>query len=130
MDTQVYLATAVRPQGEEKEGICLTDCPVYAIKKVGNDATRIEPMNNANAIADGAISAAVKAARQYMDTHGLIVDNEALVDALRAEVKQALPGALADAREAVVAGMDGCAGVTFMASMALAGIQAVKSLVA
>lgn len=50
-----------------------------------------------------------------------------LQDLLRVEVKAAIGPALADSRDALEANMSAAAEVTFVASMALAGIRAAKA---
>jgi hypothetical protein len=73
-------------------------------------------------------NAAMKAAADYVRTHGLIVDVDALVTALRTYCREALDTAMADAKEAVDCGMYQAALATFTATFRLAGINAAKSI--
>jgi len=74
-------------------------------------------------------NAAMQAAANYLSAcEAKAVDTDALVQAIRREVKSALPAALSDAREAFDAGMSAAAVQTFIASMKLAGIAASRSV--
>lgn len=73
-----------------------------------------------------AADAAMRAAADYLAIHHLTADMDALCACLRSWSKIALPKALRDAREAIDAGMGEVGVQTFLASMALAGIEAAK----
>jgi hypothetical protein len=78
-----------------------------------------------------ASDAAMEAAADWMARHGKKIGGagiDRLVAALRRELKLALPAALEDAREAFESSAANLAGPTFLASMRLAGITAVKSV--
>lgn len=87
-------------------------------------------MNDAtiNLFGDKAANVAMKAAAEYIRTNKLTVDIDAVVESLKTHVKAALGPAMDDAREAYKAGMMSVAEQTFMASMSLAGIEAVKAV--
>jgi hypothetical protein len=69
---------------------------------------------------------AMRAAAKYIRTHGLKADMDVLIVSLRANAKIRLPKAMADAKEALDCGMAQVAEATFLAEMALAGIDAAK----
>ncbi len=76
--------------------------------------------------AEAASSAAMHAAAEYLEKHGLEAEPEAVCSCIRAHVKARMGEALHDAREAADAGMTRIATDTFLATMALAGIEAAK----
>lgn len=72
---------------------------------------------------------AMKAAADYMRAKGIVWTDAvitAVTDALRVTCKAAVGPALDDAKAAFEAGMPDAAQATFLASMRLAGIEAVK----
>ncbi len=79
-------------------------------------------------LVDVATIAAVKAAREWCETtgHKFDVSDEAFCECLKSWLKIQLPIALKDAKDAVDAGMYDVANQTFIASMAIAGIEAAK----
>lgn len=83
----------------------------------------------AQALAEFARNAAIRAAREYLDHHGLEADSSALADRIAAEVRAAWAEAMDDAREALQCpNGEVMAQTTFGASMALAGIAAAKQV--
>jgi hypothetical protein len=79
-----------------------------------------------------AANTAMQAAVDFIKVNGLKgrVDLDAVVAELRRQIATALPAALDEARAAFDARMDSAATATFMASMRLAGINAVKAVAA
>lgn len=73
-----------------------------------------------------AADTAMKAAVQYIHANGLGYDLDALLACLRANVKARFQEALADSKRALDANMGKIAEQTFLATMALAGIDAAK----
>lgn len=75
-----------------------------------------------------AAEAAMKGAADYIKAHGLRdgMDLDRVTVLIRVTAKAALPQALADAKDAMDANLYAVAQQTFMASMVLAGVQAVK----
>lgn len=70
------------------------------------------------------------AAKLYLTTQHLTADPERLAVCCKAQLKVALPEALADAREALVCHNPQLAETTFKASLVIAGIEAAKAAVA
>lgn len=73
-----------------------------------------------------AADAAMRAAAAYLQQHGLKADVDALTECIRSWVRIKLPHALHAAKEAFETGMDKAGEATFLAEMALAGIEAAK----
>jgi len=73
-----------------------------------------------------AADVAEKAAVAYLQKNGLAANAEALAECLRSWTKAKLSEALADAKAALDCGMGQMAETTFLATMALAGIEAAK----
>lgn len=69
---------------------------------------------------------AIRAANQYLATHGLTADKPALAACLSSWLKIKLPEAIADAKEAMDCGMDEIGKQTFALTIAQAGIEAAK----
>ena len=80
-----------------------------------------------------AAEVAMKAAADYMRVNRIAsteANITAVVDALRVTCKEAVGPALDDAKAAIDAGMPDVAQATFLASIRLAGIAAVKRAIA
>lgn len=76
-----------------------------------------------------AAEAAMRAAAEYIRGRRVPITDELvgkLTEILRAGLRAGLDDAMADAREAIDAGMGHAADATFMASMRLIGIRAAK----
>lgn len=71
-------------------------------------------------------NAAMKAAMEYARTNNLRYDMDAMTACLRSWVRIQFQAALHDANEALNANMPKVAEQTFLATMALAGIEAAK----
>ena len=69
---------------------------------------------------------AAQAAMRYLETHNLWADPDALASCLASWVRAKLPEALRDAKEALDAGLAEYAGMTYEATIVLAGIEAAK----
>ncbi len=70
---------------------------------------------------------AMRGAAEYLAAHNLVSnDDKALCECIKSWIKINLPQALADAKEALDAGMEQAANATFLLSMKLAGIEAAK----
>jgi len=69
---------------------------------------------------------ATQAAMQYLETHNLTSDPDALASCLSFWVRAKLPEALRDAKEALDAGLTESAELTYEATIVLAGIEAAK----
>lgn len=78
----------------------------------------------ADSLVSGAAEAALKACIIRLRNDGHAPDAVALVPIVHEQIRIALPSAIADLREAVNANMHQIGGMTFMASMALAGVAA------
>ena len=72
------------------------------------------------------VETAYKAARAYLIQHNLKAEHEALMSCVKSWCKIKLPEAITDYEEANKIGMKQCAEQTFLASFALAGIEAAK----
>ena len=86
-------------------------------------------MTNATIDRLGNIAAetAMRAAAEYIRQNNLkVLDYDAATECLRSWCKIKLPQAMADAKQAIDAGMGRVAEATFLASMAQAGIEAAK----
>jgi len=83
-------------------------------------------MDSIDKLGTAASQTAMKAAAEYLRKHNLGADVDALCECIRAHMRAALPGALNDAKAALDANMGAVAERTFLASMALAGIEAAK----
>lgn len=83
-------------------------------------------MDTIQGIAELAMCHAAGSATLYINTHNLQADPVALAECLTFWVRAKLPEALHDSSEAIAAGMGAYAERTFLASMALAGIEAAK----
>lgn len=79
-----------------------------------------------NDLAKVAMAAAQRAAVEWLRVHNQKADADALAECLAAMVKIRMPAALHDARQALECNMGKVAERTFLASMALAGIEAAK----
>lgn len=73
---------------------------------------------------------AAVAAIQYMRQHNAAVNVEVLHSHIVSSVADALPAALADAKQAMAANMPEVATATFRASMVIAGANAAKAAMA
>lgn len=82
-----------------------------------------ESIDNLGAVA---ANAAMRASLEYLKAHNLKAEAGPLAECLRSHVKFRFPLALKDALEALECGMAKVAQSTFLASMALAGIEAAK----
>jgi hypothetical protein len=82
--------------------------------------------NTISTLAAAASSIVVSAAVEYLNTHNLKANPDTLIAVCKSWTKIALPGAIADAKEAFECGMDEIATVTFSASLIEAGIEAAK----
>jgi hypothetical protein len=85
--------------------------------------------NQIDTFGQKAAEAAMRGAANYIKVHGLMneVDLGRVTELIGIEVKAILPQALADVKEALDANMGEVAAQTFMASMVIAGINAVKA---
>jgi hypothetical protein len=83
-----------------------------------------------NSLGQMAGDIAARAAIKYLEIHGKLTPDVAdrLAEPLSRHARQALPEALADAKEALNCGMVDVAKETFAASMVLAGINAAKEI--
>lgn len=80
-------------------------------------------------LADLTAVTTMRAAGQYFGTIGYDVSDYAAASAVvKRHAKEALPAALADAKEALDAGMTEAAIATLTASMRIAGIKAAKEI--
>ena len=77
-------------------------------------------------IGDQIVVTAYKAANEYLTANSLKADAEALRLCIKSWCKIKLPEAIADAKSAFECGMDQIGTQTFLASFALAGIEAAK----
>lgn len=85
----------------------------------------------ASQAADTGLSAALDyAIAQGLSREEILAKADDFCREVRAEMKKAIGPALADARQAVEAGMSGMASATFLASMRLAGIEGAKRVLA
>ena len=69
---------------------------------------------------------ATQAAMQYLETHNLSADPDALAPCLASWVRAKLPEAMRGAKEALDAGLTEYAELTYEATIVLAGIEAAK----
>ncbi len=85
--------------------------------------------NKIDQLASSAANYAMQAAALYLrQVEYTISDYDAVIAVLRRHVKEALPAALDDVREALAAHTTQVAMETFFASMRLAGIAAAKEI--
>lgn len=82
--------------------------------------------DSVSALADAALTIAIRCSQEYMQRNRLTADPAALRECLAANVKLRLPEAIRDAREAFACHMQQVGVATFSATLTLAGIDAAK----
>ena len=80
------------------------------------------------ALGNAVVACVLAGGREYLRTHNLTADADALAAACRSWAKIKLPEALRDAKEAMDCGMSQVAEQTFKATMFQAGIEAAKEV--
>jgi len=82
--------------------------------------------NDIETLGERTVEIATEAAMQYLETHNLAADPDALASCLSSWVRAKLPDGLSDAKEALEAGLTEYAELTYRATIVLAGIEAAK----
>src|SRR5262249_44016903 len=91
-------------------------------------ATEQEQQEAIDKLGTAAADFALSAALQYLRVHHLTADPDALLESLKAHVRARLPESLAEARQALDCNMVHVANRLFMATMALAGVDAAREV--